>query len=484
MSIIKESCIFPIVLSGGSGTRLWPLSRASYPKQLIPLFSENSLLQDTILRMIGKEFAGPLIICNEAQRFVVAEQMRAAGIDPYRIMVEPIGRNTAPAITMAALYLAKENPDSLMLVLPSDHIIKNEKKFKEILISSVELALNEFLVLFGIVPDRPETGYGYIKAGNYIHIGSNRCGQQVEAFFEKPDKTRAQFYFEQDGYYWNSGIFLFTANAYLQELSKINPEMLNNCKLALENGREERDFVWIDKLIFQTLPNISIDYQIMEKTDKAVVVPADIGWSDLGAWSALWAESDKNECSNVLIGDVVSLNVNNSYLRSEGPLTAVVGVENIVVVATDDAILVVDKNKTDQIKDLIEILKLQDRKEASESLTIHRPWGSYRTIESGHSFNIKQLTIHPGAKISLQKHLHRSEHWIIMQGTAKIIRDNEEFLLYEKQSTYIPMGVVHRLENPGHISLQLIEVQLGSYFGEDDIIRLEDQYGRIKLEIE
>lgn len=468
--------IVPVILSGGSGTRLWPLSRADHPKQLIPMISENTMLQDTVLRVNNPEFMPPMVVCNQAQRFIIAEQLRQIEVTPQSILLEPVQRNTAPAIATVAVSIAQKNPESLMLVLPSDHIIKNMEAFRSLIFLSAEAALQDKLVLFGIIPTHPATGYGYISK-EQLRAGSSP-GYTVNAFHEKPTLSKAEEYLTQ-GYYWNSGMFLFKASAFLEELNRLDPGMLETCRASVEQATLDGIFTWLEPDLFSSLPAKSVDNMVMENTRKAVVVPADIGWNDLGVWEALWNESEKDKHGNRLVGDVISHKVKNSYIRTEGPLTTVVGLENIVVITTNDAVLVVAKDKSEEVRELLKEMNNQDRQEHLVSELIYRPWGSFRTIETGAAFNIKQLTINPGAQISLQMHLHRSEHWILMQGTAKVTRGEESFLLYEKESTYISSGVVHRLENPGHIPLQLIEVQLGNYFGEDDIIRLEDTYGRV-----
>jgi mannose-1-phosphate guanylyltransferase / mannose-6-phosphate isomerase len=469
--------IHPVILSGGSGTRLWPMSRSLYPKQLLALVGERSLLQETALRVIGDPgFAAPLIIANEEHRFIIAEQLREIGAVPDALVLEPVGRNTAPAASIAALRLAAEDPDALMLVMASDHVILDGAAFCDAVHRAAAAARAGYLVCLGISPDRPETGYGYISRG--APLAGCEGAFAVDGFVEKPDSARAEQYLSAGTYLWNGSIFLFPVTLYLAELERLCPEMLAACKEALEGARAETDFIRLDKAAFARCPSDSIDYAVMEHTARAAVVPVSMGWSDLGSWDALWEMGEKDEHGNALSGNVVAEATSNCYLRSEKGLVAVIGVADLVVVATDDAVMVAPRNRTQEVKTLVARLQAEHRDEADALPTVHRPWGTYRALHNGHRVQVKHIMVRPGAKLSLQMHHHRAEHWVVVQGTAKIVRGNEELILTEDQSTYIPLGTAHRLENPGKIPLHVIEVQSGSYLGEDDIVRFEDHYGR------
>jgi len=469
--------IHPVILSGGSGTRLWPMSRSLYPKQLLALVGERSLLQQTVLRVAGDfGFAPPLIIANEEHRFIIAEQLREIGAIADALVLEPVGRNTAPAACVAALRLAASEPDALMLVMPSDHVIADLAAFRAAIGRAAAAARAGRLVSLGIRPERPETGYGYIAAG--VPIEGVEGAFAVSRFVEKPDSATAERYLASGEYFWNSGIFLFPAALYLAELGRLRPEMLAACEAALAGERAETDFIRLDKAAFAECPSDSIDYAVMEHTKRAAVVPVGMGWSDLGSWDALWEMSARDERGNALSGNVVAEATSNCYLRSEAGLVAAVGVEDLVVVATDDAVMVAPRNRTQEVKTLVTRLLAERRDEADALSTVHRPWGTYRALHNGHRVQVKHIMVKPGAKLSLQMHHHRAEHWVVVQGTAKIVRGNEELVLTEDQSTYIPLGTAHRLENPGKIPLHVIEVQSGSYLGEDDIVRFEDSYGR------
>src|SRR6266852_612118 len=473
--------IHPVILSGGSGTRLWPMSRSLYPKQLLALTGERSLLQQTVLRVAGDAgFAPPLIIANEEHRFIIAEQLREIGAVADALMLEPIGRNTAPAACVAALRLAAAKapgePDALMLVMPSDHVIGDLAAFRTATGRAAAAARAGRLVSLGIRPERPETGYGYIAAG--APIDSVEGAFAVSRFVEKPDVATAECYVASGEYFWNSGIFLFPAALYLAEIERLRPEMLAACKAALAGERAETDFIRLDKAAFAECPSDSIDYAVMEHTKLAAVVPVGMGWSDLGSWDALWEMSARDERGNALSGNVVAEATKNCYLRSEAGLVAAVGVEDLVVVATDDAVMVAPRNRTQEVKQLVARLVRDGRDETDTLPTVHRPWGSYKGLHDGHRVQVKHIVVKPGGKLSLQMHHHRAEHWVVVQGTAKIVRGNEEMILHEDQSTYIPLGTPHRLENPGKIPLHVIEVQSGGYLGEDDIVRFEDHYGR------
>lgn len=463
----------PIILSGGSGTRLWPLSRSHYPKQFLPLAGERTMLQETLARLQGIEsLQPPLVVCNEEHRFMVAEQLRELGIKPAAILLEPIGRNTAPAVTLAALCAPEEE---VLLVLPSDHVILDTVAFQTAVCHAQQLAQQGFLVTFGIVPNSPETGYGYIKQG----AAYQDTAYQVAAFVEKPDATTAQGYLASGNYLWNSGMFAFTAKSYLQELAQVNPEILNVCQEALANAQVDLDFTRIDAQTFARCPADSIDYAVMEKTRKAMVIPLAAGWNDVGSWSALWEVATKDSHGNALRGDVLALGAHNCYLHAEHKLLTVLGVQDLVVVETPDAVMVAAKDSVQDVKLLVEQLKQAQRSEIQTHRKVYRPWGHYDVIEQGDRHKTKRIVVKPGAKLSLQVHHHRAEHWVVVKGTALVSKGDEQVLISENQSTFIPLGVAHCLANPGIIPLEIVEVQSGSYLGEDDIVRLADQYGRL-----
>ncbi len=470
--------IHPVILSGGSGTRLWPMSRALYPKQLLPLVSEKSLLQEAALRVADKtRFAPPLLVSNDEHRFIVAEQLRLAGISPHSIILEPMGRNTAPAACVAALTLAAV-PGALMLVMPSDHAITDVAAFQAAIDQASSAARQGHLVTFGIKATRPETGYGYIKRGPALAGAAGVF--EVSSFVEKPDAARAKTYAASGDYVWNSGIFHFPAALYLKELERLKPAMVAACRAALDQAKRDLDFVRLDQDAFAKAENLSIDYAVMEHTQHAAVVPCEIGWSDVGTWDALWQIGKKDKDGNVALGDVISEDAKNNYLRAESGMLAVLGVEDLVVVVTPDAVMVSRRDRAQDIKQLVARLEKAGRSELTTHPLVHRPWGTYRSIHNGDRVQVKHIMVKPGAKLSLQKHQHRAEHWVVVAGTAKVTRGKDEITLYEDQSTYIPLGTAHRLENPGKIPLHVIEVQSGSYLGEDDIIRFEDTYGRVE----
>ena len=470
--------IIPVILSGGSGTRLWPLSRAMRPKQLLSLVSDATMIQETVSRLKGiKDLAEPVVVCNEEHRFMIAEQMREIDVNPSAIILEPFGRNTAPAVAISAIKAMQiADEDVVILVLPADHVIRDAQAFHKAVESGYQAAIDNKLVTFGIIPDAPETGYGYIKAGQHLANNKNIC--QVKRFVEKPDKKTAESYIEQGSYYWNSGMFMFKASEYLNELGVFNPEMLKDSKEALEKGESDLDFIRLNKDIFEKCPSDSIDYAVMEKTGHAVVVPVDIGWNDIGSWTALWEVGKSDERGNVLHGDTCVIDSDNSYIHSENRLVSVVGVKDHVIVETADAVLVAHKDAAQDVKAIVDELKATKREEALIPHKVYRPWGTYECIDCEERFQAKRIMVKPGARLSLQLHHHRAEHWIIVKGTAKVTCGDKEFIMSENESTYIPLGEKHRLENTGKIPLELIEVQTGSYLGEDDIVRFDDVYGR------
>lgn len=465
--------MIPVILSGGSGTRLWPLSRGAYPKQFLPLVSDRTMVQETVLRLKGiDKLQAPIAVCNEEHRFMMAEQLWEVGAQPDSIILEPVGKNTAPAVALAAL--AAKSPDDILLIFPADHVIDNVPAFQQAVTKAGQLAEEGFLVTFGIVPTAPETGYGYIKRSSEEIADAFR----VADFVEKPDAIIAQTYVDSGEYYWNSGMFAFKAGRYLEELEKFAPEMLLSCRQAFAQAETDVDFVRIDKDLFAQCPSDSIDYAVMEKTDKAVVIPLEADWSDVGSWSALWEVTDKDPFGNAVSGDVLALDTENSFIHAENKLVAVIGLQDIVVVETDDAVMVAHKDRVQDVKKVVASLKKEQRPEANLHRKVYRPWGHYDSVDSGERHKTKRIVVKPGAKLSLQKHHHRAEHWVVVKGTALISKGEETMLLSENESTYIPLGIVHCLENPGVIPLEIVEVQSGSYLGEDDIVRFEDKYGR------
>lgn len=468
--------IHPVILSGGTGSRLWPLSRSLFPKQLLALAGEHSLIQDTALRAMGADFAPPLIICNTEHRFLIAEQLREAEVPFEAIVLEPIGRNTAPAAAIAALMVAEQDPDALMLLMPADHIVQDRAAFLAAVQRAAVAAQQDYLVTFGIAPNSPETGYGYIRRG--AELKDMPGSFLVARFVEKPDAATAAGYVASGDHDWNSGLFLFKAQAFLAELERLEPELLAHCREAMAKGAKDLDFFRLEATSFAKAKAISIDYAVMERTAKAAVVPVEMGWSDIGSWEALWTVAQRDGQGNATKGDVLNHASRNCYLRSEGPLVAAVGVEDMVVVATQDAVLVSHKSASQDVKRIVEQLERSGRELHTTHRKVYRPWGSYEGIDNGNGFQVKHITVNPGAKLSLQMHHKRAEHWIVVSGTAKVTCDDKVFLLHENQSTYIPLGAKHRLENSSAEPLHLIEVQSGSYLGEDDIVRFEDTYGR------
>lgn len=466
--------MIPVILSGGAGTRLWPLSRGQYPKQFLPLVSGHTMLQETVLRLDG--VAGlkpPIAVCNEDHRFMLAEQLWEIGVKPAAIILEPVGKNTAPAVAMAALSAKSE--DDILLILPADHVVADRPAFHEAIYEARRLAEQDFLVTFGIVATEPETGYGYIKADSQQLGGAFK----VAAFVEKPNLETAQRYLASGDYYWNSGMFAFKAGCFLRELEKFNPEMLAACRAALQAAQTDLDFVRLDKEAFSVCPSDSIDYAVMEKTDRAVVIPLDAGWNDVGSWSALWDVTSKDASGNAIKGDVLTVDTANSFIHSSSKLVAVIGLQNLVVIETDDAVMVAAKDRVQDVKFIVDQLKADKRSEAQVHRKVYRPWGHYDLVDCGDRHQTKRIVVKPGAKLSVQKHHHRAEHWVVVKGTAWVHKNGESILVTENESIYIPLGVVHSLENPGVIPLEMVEVQSGSYLGEDDIVRYKDQYGRV-----
>lgn len=471
------SRLFPVILSGGSGSRLWPLSREDFPKQLQALATDKTLLQETAQRVAGRVagVASPIIVCNDAHRFIVAEQMRAIGIEPKAVIIEPAGRNTAPAIAVAALLLEREDPDALLLSMASDHIVRKPEAFAKALGPAIAAAKAGRLVTIGIEPTAPVSSFGYIKRGAAV---GDTGAFAVERFIEKPSVEVAQGFLREGGYSWNASIFLFPVRTFLDEMEKFEPAILAGCRAALERGKTDLFFTRLDPEAFNALPSQSIDHGVMERTSRAAVVPADMGWSDVGSWSALHAEHDKDAEGNTFIGDVVGVDTSRTYVRSEKQLTTVLGVRNLAIVVTPDAVLVADKSRDQDVKLIVDRLKKENRVEATQQARTYRPWGWFQTMDEGHRFKVKRLCVKPGAKLSLQKHWHRSEHWVVVTGAAEVTCGTKVSILHENESTFIPAGTVHRLANPGKVELHMIEVQSGEYVGEDDIVRLVDDYGR------
>jgi len=472
--------ILPVIMSGGSGSRLWPLSRALHPKQFLPLVSENTLLQETINRL-DDTCLDPIIICNNEHRFIVAEQLRQNNSQASHIILEPMGKNTAPAITLAALAAIGNGEDPLLLVLAADHVIKDVSAFQQAVSSASIFAEQGKLVTFGIVPTSPETGYGYIKQGSLLVSNTEKLNAKsyaVVSFVEKPNLKTAQKYLATGEYLWNSGMFMFKASRYLEELKKYSPEILSICEEAFNSKADDLDFTRINAEVFDKCPEDSIDYAVMEHTEHAVVVPLDAQWSDVGSFSSLWDVSVKDEQGNATLGDVISEDTTNSYINSTNRLVTTVGVDNLVIVETKDALLVANKDKVQDVKSIVNTLKAQQRYECKHQREVYRPWGKYDSLDFGTRDQVKRITVKPGAKLSVQMHHHRSEHWVVVSGTAKVTNGDKTFLVSENESTYIPLGQIHALENPGVLPLELIEVQTGSYLGEDDIVRFDDKYGR------
>ena len=466
--------LFPVLLSGGVGTRLWPVSREGRPKQFLSFGGRRSMLQETHARLENIDLAAPIVVCNEEHRFLVAEQMREINVATAAMILEPEGRNTAPAIALAAIKALEEDADALVLILPADHYIANKRAFSLTVKSALDDARQGRLVTFGVVPDRPETGFGYIRCGEAL----SESTFTLSSFIEKPDRATAKAYLEEGTYLWNSGMFLFRADCYLKTLATYQPAIAGACRQAMAGATVDMDFLRPDREAFLSCPSNSIDYAVMERTDSGAVVALDCGWSDIGAWSALWDIGQCDAAGNVIEGDALVQDTKNSYFYSQTRLVTTTGVDNLVVVETADAVLVADRDKVQNVKALVADLKAQGRSEATVHQRVFRPWGSYESLVVSDRFQVKRIVVNPGQKLSLQKHFHRAEHWIVVAGTAEVTRGDEILMLSEDQSTYIPLGTKHRLANPGHIPLELIEVQSGSYLGEDDIVRFEDVYGR------
>lgn len=469
--------LLPVIMAGGTGSRLWPMSRELYPKQFLRLYGQRSMLQETVLRLDDVDAREPVVICNQEHRFLVAEQLRQINKLSHNIILEPVGRNTAPAIALAALSAIENGDDPILLVLAADHIINNKHAFHQAIKSAFKFALQGRLVTFGIVPTGPETGYGYIHRGQ-VETLDEQVAYQVSRFVEKPNKETAEGYIDSGEYYWNSGMFMFKAKKYLEELEKFRPDILESCKAAIRGGKDGDDFIKIDRDLFIACPDESVDYAVMEKTTDAVVVGLDADWSDVGSWSALWDVSAKDQKGNVLTGDTFLHNSSNCYVNTDEKLVAAIGVDNLVIINTKDAVLVVDKDQVQDVKKVVEYLKVNHRSEYKRHREIYRPWGRCDVVVQSERFNVNRITVKPGAAFSMQMHHHRTEHWVVLSGTGEVTIKDQKFLLTENQSTFIPIGAQHRLENPGKIPLELLEIQSGSYLGDDDIIRIKDQYGR------
>lgn len=469
--------IIPAIMCGGAGSRLWPMSRALYPKQLLPLLSEQTMLQETVARVTDKtRFQPPLMLCNADHRFLIAAQLQDAGLEYSGIILEPAGRNTAPAIALAALKAIETSPDSLLLVLASDHMITDTAAFQAAIDQAAAAASDGYLVTFGIEPDHPSTGYGYIRLGETEITPGVRA---VQRFVEKPDQATAEGFLADGGYRWNAGMFLFRADRYLEELERHAPDILASCKDAMRDARADLDFIRPSEDAFLACRAESIDYAVMEKSDRAAVVPCNLGWSDIGSWSQLWDVGSKDASGNVTLGDTLLEDTSGCYVRSEDRLVATIGVQDLVIIATPDAVLVMPKNRAQDVKTVVDRLKSEGRDEHATHQRVYRPWGFYEGIHIGDRHQVKHIQVNPGAQLSLQMHHHRAEHWIVVRGTARVTRGEEVTLLSENESTYIPLGTTHRLENPGKVPLSMVEVQSGSYLGEDDIVRFEDIYNRV-----
>lgn len=473
---MTEQRIVPVILSGGSGTRLWPVSRESFPKQLWPLVSERTLMQETALRAAGPGFAPPVVVCNNEHRFLIAEQLRGVGVPEARIMLEPVGRNSAPAIAAAAVLVAENDPDAVLWMMAADASIADATALQAALAAAAVAARAGYVVTFGMKPTAPEVGYGYIEIGDPLHDAAGV--HRVARFLEKPDVATAERFVSDGRHLWNSGMFVFTARTLLEELERHAPDVLRAVRQSVADRQGDLDFIRLGVAAFKACPSISLDYAVAERTTRAAVVPADLGWSDVGSWSALWELGVKDAKGNVALGDVVLEDAENCYVRSDGMLAAVVGLQDAVVVVTEDVVLAMHRGRAQDVKKIVDRLKAAGRPEAVAHNRSYRPWGHYESLIQGDRFQVKKLVVSPGRQLSLQSHFHRAEHWVVVNGTARVTRDQEVVILRENESIYLPLGCVHRLENPGKIPLVLIEVQSGAYLGEDDIVRLEDTYGR------
>lgn len=471
---MKDTVLIPIILSGGSGTRLWPLSRAEYPKQFLSLTSYNTMIQDTVLRLQSIYSKSPIVVCNEQHRFIVAEQLSQINVKESAIILEPFAKNTAPAIAVACFHALTQAEDAIVVVLASDHVIKNQDSFLNSLVDAIQAAKKDNLVTFGIKPTEANTGYGYIKA----NVNKDSPYFPLDKFVEKPNLQKAQEYLADGSYFWNSGMFIFKAKVFLEELKKYDEQIYKCSYNSYKKSLKDLDFIRLNSDEFYKCPSNSIDYAVMEKTTKGVVVPLDCGWSDVGSWSALWQVNDKDESGNVCFGDVITKNTSNSFIYSQNRLVTTLGIKDTIVVETRDTILVANKDAAQEVKQIVDTLKEQNRTVATENRVGFRPWGTYDSIEKGQRYKVKHITVKPGAKLSVQMHYHRAEHWIVVSGTAKVLNGQKELILAENESTFIPLGTIHALENPGKVPLELIEVQSGSYLEEDDIVRFEDKYGR------
>jgi len=473
---MSKHCIVPVILSGGSGTRLWPVSRESFPKQLWPLVSDRTMIQETALRATGSGFAPPLVICNQEHRFLIAEQLRAVGIEGARIVLEPVGRNSGPAIAAAAMLVAEDDPDAILWMMAADAAIADPAALQTALAAAEQAAQAGYVVTFGMKPTAPETGYGYIELG--APLADVAGVHAVARFLEKPNRETAEELVGGGRHLWNSGMFVFSARTLLREFEEHAPDVLPPVREALSSRSIDLDFIRLGVEAFSACPSISIDYAVAERTRKAAVVPADLGWSDVGSWSALWELGQKDAAGNVATGDVLLEGAENCYVRSDGVLTAVVGLKDVVLVVTDDAVLAMDRGSAQDVKRVVDRLKALKRPESTAHNRTYRPWGYYESLTQGDRFQVKRIVVKPGGRLSLQSHYHRAEHWVVVNGTASVTRDQDVVILRENESIYLPLGCVHRLENPGKIPLTLIEVQSGAYLGEDDIVRIEDTYGR------
>ena len=476
MTVQTASMIVPVILSGGSGTRLWPVSRESFPKQLWPLVSDRTMLQETALRGVGPEFTAPIVVCNQEHRFLIAEQMRAAGIQDATIVLEPVGRNSAPAITAAALLAAERDPGAMLWMMAADAVIQRTDALHEALHRAVAAARTGRIVTFGMQPHRAETAYGYLEVGP--ELADAPGVHAVARFIEKPDAAAAAGLVASGRHLWNSGMFVFSAATLLDEMERHAPDVLDAVRRAMAGRQQDLDFTRLDATAFAACPNISLDYAVAERTDRAAVIPANLGWSDVGSWDALWEQSAKDGDGNVAVGDVLLEGATNCFVRSDGIVTAVVGLQDVVVVVTGDAVLAMHRDRAQDVKRVVDRLRAAGRHEAVAHNRMYRPWGFYESLILSERFQVKRIVVTPGQKLSLQKHFHRAEHWVVVSGVALVTRDHEERVVQENESIYLPLGCVHRLANPGRIPLTLIEVQSGSYLGEDDIIRIEDTYGR------